>query len=114
MKITMKERDVLGGVETLDKGEALNFTLSETAQLANVSAEVLRREVKLGRIRSKAVNQKTSPLKSRLLQTRWMFSPTLHLAKTRQSTALFLNLPISASAFVSGCHSRARIRQFLT
>lgn len=39
-------------INSARKGEALNFTLAETAELANVSRGVLRREAKLGRLRT--------------------------------------------------------------
>jgi excisionase family DNA binding protein len=63
MSTTMRERDTLGSMDELEKNargriiEALNFTLKETANLVNVPVPTLRREAKLGRIRSVRVGR---------------------------------------------------------
>jgi hypothetical protein len=52
MRGMAKDRDVLGGLDALESGEPLNFSLREAAQLAHVSVDLLRREARLGNVRS--------------------------------------------------------------
>jgi len=58
-ELTMKGRDGLGGIDDVRKGEALNFTLIEAAELVNVSVALLRREAKNGRVRSVTIGHRT-------------------------------------------------------